>query len=380
MTSAHARVTRYLVATGWRAPAEPGPAGGLWRHPDYELLLPVPDQLVEGGLDWDRLVERLAQIEDASALDVLARLHGRLVDIANLRAANDIVIRDTIPYPAGVTMVRESWTMLRASATTSLGSRMHIRRYRAAADLIVKRARMAHTKRGSFIIPIHLALPDIHADETSPSKAKDDPFEGVDVRSAPESSERRVMRTFAEALTAIDEVALQPENEPSRDSIHDLVRAGVSHEFAGALHRVLVEEAVSEFSAAFDWAPGGGPAPAVPDRITVPAAAAERVGSLSTRLRTEAPARSREYLTGPIVGVHRDEETQAGTVTVQVSRNARLANVSVNVSRERLDEALGWMKSHETVYVESRVHRASHGLIADTRDALALLRAQHLDS
>lgn len=380
MTSAHTRVTRYLSATGWLAPVEPGPAGGLWRHPESELLLPVPNQLVEGGLDWDRLVERLAQVERADLVDVLGRLDGRLADIANLRAANDIVIRDTIPYSAGVTMVRESWTMLRASATTSLGSKMHIRRYRAAGDLIVEKARMAHTKRGSFIIPIHLPLPTVDLTETGDAPHEQDPLEGMNVRRAPESSERRVMRTFAEALAAVDQLVVQPEKEPARDSIHDLVRAGISHEFAGALHRVLAEEAVSEFSAAFEWAAGAGPAPAVPARIAVPAAATERVKLLSTRLRVEAPARSREYLTGPIVGVHRDQETQAGTVTVQVSRNARLSNVTVNVSRERLDEALSWMKNHETVYVESRVHRASQGLVAETRDALALLRSQHLGS
>lgn len=374
MTTTHERVVRYLIASGWLRPAETGPAGGLWRHPQSDLLLPVPHQLAIGGLDWERLVERLAQVEEADVPDVLARLEGRLVDIANLRAANDIVISDTIPYSAGVTMVRESWTMLRASATTSFGARSHIRRYRASADQIIETARMAHTKRGSFIIPIHLPLPEPPA----APKEQSDALEGTDFQVTPESQERRVMRTFAESLAAIDTVAVQPEKEPTSDDIHDLVRAGVSHEFMASLHRLLGEEAISEFSAAFEWASGGGPPPRDIDEVAVPAAARERIKNLSMKLKTEAPARNTEYLTGPIVGVHRDEETQAGTVTVQVSRNARLANVTVNVSRERLSQALDWMKAHETMVVESRVHRASYGLMADARDSVAPIKSHQL--
>src|SRR6478672_6014303 len=70
------RLTRYLNATGWLVPTDHGPAGGLWRHPHSELLLPVPNDLVEDGIDWQRLVERLALVEEAAITDVLARIDG----------------------------------------------------------------------------------------------------------------------------------------------------------------------------------------------------------------------------------------------------------------------------------------------------------------
>jgi hypothetical protein len=372
VTSAHDRLTRYLAATGWLAPEQPGNAGGLWRHPQSDLLLPVPTRLVDGGLDWDRLVERVAQVEDASPVEVVARIDARLVDVANLRAANDIVIRDTIPYHAGVTMVRESYGMLRAVATTSLGPRAHIRgRYRRHADEIAERARMAHTKRGSFIIPIHIPIPEpAPVSDTLPS----DEF-----WVAPESEERRVMRTFAQAIAAVDELAVRPEREPSGDAIHELIRAGVSHEFGAALQRVLAEEAISEFSATFVWAAGVPAPPSAPATVSVPSAAAERVRMVALKLKSEAASRRTEYLTGPIVGVHRDPETQAGTVIVQATRNARLANISVNISPEVVDSALDWMKARETMSIESKVHRTSHGLIADRRDSVTPMRSQQLD-
>ena len=368
------KVVRYLIGTGWIAPTSPGEAGGLWRHPQSQFLLPVPNGLVEGGTDWQRLVERLALVEEAEVPDVLARLDGRLVDIANLRAANDIVITDTIPFNAGVTLVREGWTMLRSSATTSLGPRPYIRKYRPAGDEIIELARMAHSKRGSFIIPIHLPIPE----PKRPSAEDAEPvFEGFETE-IPESEQRRVMRTFAESLAALDEVAIRPEKEPTTDGVLDLIRAGVSHQFANALHRVLDEESVSEFSASFEWAPSGGPAPSSPRRVTVSSAARERVSIVAKKLKAPPAQRITEELSGPIIRVERHTDTEAGVVTVQAVRAGRVAHVNVNVSAARLDEALVWMRSRETVVVQSRVHRISTGLIADSSDAVYPLKSRRL--
>lgn len=366
------RLLQYLGRTGWVAPEQEGISGGLWEHPSSRLALPVPKTLVEGGLDWEAVVRRLARVLNLEISELAAMLEGRLADIANLRAANDIVIHDTIPYAAAVVLVRESWTMLRCSATTSLGARGHIQRFRKTADDIVENARMAHTKRGSFVIPIHLPLPDYEVQEI------EDDLLGSEMTVAPESRERRVMRTFAESLVALDTVAVRPEAEPSRDTIHDLVRAGVSHEFSASLHRILKQEAVAEFSASFLWAGGFGPAPATPDVVTFPAAASERVKRVADQLKTVTASRRHEYLTGPILGVQRDDLDQAGIVTVQVSRNARSAHVIVNVSRERLDEALDWMKARSTVVIDSRVHRTSLGLVAESKDAVIPLAAYQL--
>lgn len=371
MSTAHERLTGYLRSTGWIPPAEEGPVGGLWRHARSEAVLPVPHELVEESYDWPRIIEQIAGSEGLKVREVLARIEARLLDVVNLRAANDIVIRDTIPYSAGVTLIRESWTLLRAAATTSLGTKAHIRgNYRTRADEIIEKARMAHTKRGSFIIPIHLALPE--------PEPLDDGLFPVDFQATPESEERRVIRTFAQALSTIDEIAIRPEKEPTRDAISDLVRAGVSHEFSAALQRVLQEQAVAEFSATFEWASAVPAPPGAPSNVSVPASAQERIKRVAQRLRSEPPERQTEYLTGPIVSVHRDPATHDGDVTVQASRGGRLAHVTVNVSPDVLDRVLDWMKAREVVYVESKVHKTNRGLFAERRNAIAPLNIQRL--
>jgi hypothetical protein len=226
---------------------------------------------------------------------------------------------------------------------------------------------MAHTQQGSFIVPIYLPLSDV-AEPEQPT---------LELEAPPEPQERRVMRTLAESLAAFSRVVVDPESEPKGKDILGLVTSGVSTEFATALHNVISQQAVAEFSASFAWAPAGGPPPAVPAQTTIPAAVAPRVERVARRLRETMPRRSTELLTGPIVEVHRNDD-ESGSVVIQTIRNAHQALVRVNVSPQRLDEALVWMRRRETVLIRGRVRRISSGLACDKRDAIHLLRATQL--
>ncbi|MEJ7743206.1 MAG: hypothetical protein WKF73_11995 [Nocardioidaceae bacterium] len=96
-------------------------------------------------------------------------------------------------------------------------------------------------------------------------------------------------------------------------------------------------------------------------------------------MKTAGNKRQIEVLTGPVVGVHRADDDNSGVVTIQTVRNARVAHVTVNVSRQRLYEALDWMKNRETVMVEGRV--AARRLRASRRTVeygVTLLRAHQL--
>jgi hypothetical protein len=366
-TAVHDRLVQYLSAKGWLPPEEIGQVGGLWRHPDSDYLLPVPNDLDSEGIDWRVITERLAMVENVSVADVIERLTGPLIDVANLRAANDIVIRDTIPYTAGVTLVQSSWTMLRASATTSLGAKANIRNYRKSADGLITAARMAHTRRGSFIIPILLPIPEPKPDE---KKKKVPPLPGMDGATyEAEPMERRVMRTFAEALAAIDVLTVQPEKEPRPSTDHELIRAGVSHQLIGALHRVLTETSVSEFSAKFEWAPVGPPPKGLRE-VTIPAAASERIKVVANRLKTSQTPRIEEVFSGPIRGVVLDTDSDTGVITVQTIRNGHAASVSVRASAELMHEAWQWARERKTVVVNSTVRRTSDGLMADKDNAV----------
>lgn len=368
MTDIRSSLVAYLSATGWE-PSDRGASGELWKHADYRYGVPVPSELDEESPDWELIVGRLAMVEDTTSEEMERRVRGRLIDVANLRAANDIVIEDTIPLTAGVSMVRDSWVMLRSCATTSLGVRAHIAgNYRRAGDELIDLARMAHTRRGSFIIPIYMPVP---APERQPGQ-----IAGLET-APPEQRERRVMRTFAESLSII-EALVQPEPEPTANDVQDLIRAGVSHEFAAGLTRILRNESVAMFSAEFEWAAAAGPVPKTATSVAIPSAAAPRIERISRRLKSEKPARGVEMLTGPVIGVQRNDDDTGGVVTIQTVRATHQCHVSVNVSRERLDQALDWMKDRSTALVTGQVHRTGASLFADRRDGIGLLTDSQL--
>jgi hypothetical protein len=361
----------FLKSHGWEAPKQPGPEGGLWRKEGSRFAVPVPRKLDDHGPEWELVLDRVGLVEGLPAPDVGRRIRGRLLDVANLRAAKDVVIEDSIPFGAGASMMRESWLMLRSCATTSLGARPHIAgNYRKTGDEIVELARMAHTRKGSFIIPIFMPI-------TEPDEQPDQ-IAGMET-APPEPYERRVMRTFAESLSIVESV-VEAEREPKADDLQDMIRAGVSHEFTAGLHRILKNDSVAEFTADFEWASGAGPVPSTPRRIGISAEAGPRVERVSRRLRSEKSTRGVEMLTGPIVAVQRDDEDTGGVVTIQTVRGARPCHVSVNVSRKRLDQALDWMKQRSTALVTGHVRHAGPTLFSDSRDGIGLLAHEQLYS
>lgn len=361
-------LTLYLSRHGWESPRDPGPAGRLWDHPGTDLSVAIPIEVQEGSLDWRSITERLAEVEHITEEQVVADVILMSTDVANLCAANDLVITDTIPYEAGVSMMQGAWRMFRACATTSIRPRSQIRsNYNRRADEIAETARLAHTKRGSFIIP--LLLPVSEPPEVD---------QGLVESAPPEAIERRVMRTFAEALAKVEQVVVHPDREAPANDVTELVFSGVSAEFATALHHVLTEKAVAEFSATFQWAPVAGPQPEGLSTVSIPAAAAPLVESLAKRLRKAPAGTGVEVLTGPIVGAYRDPD-RGGTVTVDTMRNSRSAHVSAKMTEdEPFDQALEWMRRRTTVALEGRITREGGGLFSDRANGVQPLSARQL--
>jgi hypothetical protein len=362
-------VTLYMRKTGWLQPESPGARGELWEHEPSGLSLPVPFKVSEGSLDWLGIAERLAQVEHTSALDIQAKVLRMSTDIANLRAANDVVIHDSIPYEAAATILRSSWTMLRSCSTTSMRVTPYIRgNYNRRADEVVRTARMAHTRKGSFIIPVVMPVND--AVEIDPGMLEGGMAE-------PEPVERRVMRTFAESLSKIFSAVVEPAREPRAEDIASLVRSGVTAEFASALHSILAEEAVAQFGATFEWSPLGGRAPEGIREIAIPGEAAPLLDRLAGRLRDAPRSPSTEVLTGPIHAISRDEP--GGVVTIDTMRNSRPSKVSVRATTDLLlDEAIDWMKRRVTVVVTGRIVRRGSDQFAEQDDSITTLAATHL--
>ena len=345
------RVRRYLRRTGWE-PGETGPVGALWRR--GEFVVAVPRELAQGTVEWRATLERVAGAEGRVATDVALDLELELVDVAQLRAANDIVIRGSIPLAAGVSLVSSAWSMLRASATTSQRLRPQIGgNFSKVGDEIVEEARLGHTREGSYVIPVLMRL-----DEAPPTPPDQPPILGLDAESAAgEPPQRRVMRTFAQALGAVERVIVTPERSPTAEDLNALVYAGGSRELLTAVHRVLSEQAVGEFSASFSWAGAIPASEQVPREVTLPSEAAHRIDLAARALRQTRVSRG-ETLTGLVVQLRDDPKEIFGEMLLQTVRQGRAVEVRIRVRDEERQRAHDWMRDHRTILCEGTIRRS----------------------
>jgi hypothetical protein len=341
---------RYLRRTGWQI-GEPGPSGALWRRDG--AVVAVPREVVVGSLEWHGLVERVASVERRRPDEVALGVERELTDVAHLRAANDIVIHGSIPLQAGVSLVSSAWSMLRASATTAQRLRSQIGgNFSKIGDEIIEDARLGHTQEGSYVIPVLMRHED-----PKPSLPGQTPILGLDAQSAPgETPQRRVMRTFAQALDAVNRVIVKPEHTPTVGALDAFVVAGGSRELLTAVHRVLSDESVGEFQASFSWA-GSVPTPGrIPREVTLPSEASTRIESAARALR-QSKVSPGEMVTGVVVQLRDDTKEPFGELALQTVRSGRQVEVIVRVQGVERVRAHDWMRDHSTIVCQGRVRR-----------------------
>lgn len=353
----------YLSRAGW-VQQEPGVAGALWTltqpaagmYGENENLptLAVPSTISLGSTELRGLTERLAAYEQRKSEQVASEIEHFYIDVMRFRAANDYVISGTIPLTAGVDLVHSAYSMMRASATTACQPKSHIAGgFSLLGDKIIEDARLGQTEEGSYIVPVLLPLTEPAAEEQVDLWG-DEP--GTVERVALEPPERRVTRTLAQALTAVERLVVDPAREPQTSVIAPLVAAGASRELIVAAKRVLEDPAVAVFEAAFDWA-GAAPAPAsVPKSVIFPQAANPLLERASRLLR----ASRRDpwvQMTGPIVEVRHVPNDPFGSVVLQTVRRGRPVEVRVALSAAKLDPVHDWMCTSRTIVVAGQVQR-----------------------
>lgn len=355
----------WMLQHGWSEVSE-GAAGWMWKNSaakeDARKIAIVRD-LANDSVAFNGVVQRLAAAHGTSKVEVERALRMWGTDVTMLRAANDIVITDTIPLAAGAVMVESARLMYRCSATAAIRLRPEIGGgYSKIGDELSNAVRMGHTERGSYLIPVYVKL-----SEPKDVVDSEQPFEGWERESnkaieTVESAERRMTRTFAQAMQAIHDHVLTPERLPKADEVMGLVSAGVTREFVSAIARVLAETAVAEFETRFEWAPSQpGPA-SMAKSVSIPAAAEEKLTE-TVRILKQSKRREFNVMTGPIVTVSKFPGDPNVYATIKTVRGGHPCNVSAFLPGIPLKTVTAWMTSGETVQLQGVVERQGGGLV-----------------
>ncbi|MCO7192561.1 hypothetical protein [Pseudonocardia sp. McavD-2-B] len=290
---------------------------------------------------------QLAQINQKQQADLAAEVKYYATDVTDFRAANDQLDLESIPLSTALAIIGNVKRVLRTCGTTAFRTQGDLKgHYNRTGDGVANAARMAHTKQGSFIIPVLVRL--------SLEPRADTSRHLIDV-GPPEAVERRVTRTMAEALRAVEKTVVEPGTEPTADRLHTAIEMGVSKELCVALHNLLNESVVGELDTTFNWAPAATPPATAPRRVTIPAESRDLIQMAAKKLKNVRVETSRT-MTGPIVGLRHTPQAPYGEITISTIRDGRQAEVTVRLPYEGYYRpAIEWHRDRRVLIVEGFV-------------------------
>jgi hypothetical protein len=330
-------VISYLRRQGW-SPGQPGQFGELWTSAqDSDSRLAVPFKLQVDSREFLALAAGLAREEQRSPGDVAGAIEHEFLDLQAYRIGDTYVLEDRVLLDSAAIVLDSARKLIRAAANTARKPRAYIAsNFSKTADEVAQKARLAHTRRGSFVLPI--VMP-IEPPEFLPNQILD---EATEVKL--ESTERRTTRTLATALAALDQIAVRPDKEPGRAELEYLVEVGVSKELVTAVRAIAGDAGVHAFETRFQWAPGVGSPPGLPERVIISDEASTLLGRVEQQLRTARP-RPEESISGQIVQIRQVPGEPRGEVTIRTIRNGKMAEVRVSTTPDVTRDATDWFKA-----------------------------------
>jgi hypothetical protein len=340
-------VASYLARRGW-TPGEPGRFGELWtRAEDQGPRLAVPFSLRADSREFAAVVVGLARDEARAESIVAQDIEQEFLDVQAYRIANSYVLEDRVLLDSAATVLDSARKLIRAAANTARKPRAYIATsFSAPADEIARKARLSHTRRGSFVLPV--VMP-IEPPEFLPNQILD-----VQTDVKLESTERRTTRTLATALAALDNIAVRPDKEPSLAELEYLVEVGVSKELVTAVRAISAQGGVHAFETKFEWAPGVGTPPGLPERIVIPDDANALLSRVERQLKVTRP-RADESISGQIVQIRQVPGEPTGEVTIRTIRHGKMAEIRIATAPDVTREATDWFKAGRAVLAHGAI-------------------------
>jgi hypothetical protein len=190
---------------------------------------------------------------------------------------------------------------------------------------------MAHTRPGSFVVPIVSPVGMLQ-----PLDAGAEPTLDFDAERS--FFPRRVIGTLAEALKVLHELAATSHSRHSGSTLTDAVMAGLSADLCLSVGSVLEDNSLGDIDVGFRWALTAKPPTRPIHRLSFPAEASEEVKRVGEELRDTVTV-SERVLYGYVSSLARDPEDEEGTVTMKALIGRKERRVKLVLNREQYHTA-----------------------------------------
>jgi hypothetical protein len=338
----------YLRSTGWRAAESPTSRASVWNREDFEVDVPLSDQLKDFALRMSEVMATLSVAENRSQLEILRDLAEASADIVRVRALCTEYADGSVPISRGVDLIAHAKDMMMAAACAAVRHQAYFptRKPVAAVDYM-SRLRMGQTERGSFVATIVSRVPPIL---TGPESGRlfpdtDDPFE------------RRVVATLARALESAQCAAIEAASTGSSEPFFEAVRCGVTANLCSALAGMsdcvsADEEIVLDVS----WSRNRPMREDVASRVVFSGDTMPVIEEAARILRENSPLEQFE-LHGMVVGAHREPNSEIGDVSVLTFMDDRPRRIKIRLQPGPYGEALDAHENRKPVVCYGRLTR-----------------------
>jgi hypothetical protein len=351
-------VALYLAAHGWRTVDERPGLFSLWTHPESatsRALAPSSQNLGDYALRIQQLLESLERFENRSQAEILSDLFMPYSDVFRVRHTADGWPSDTIFLDAAAELVFNARRLVLAAASAAARRQAtYAPRKPESAESYIKRVRMGHTERGSFVITI-----------ISPIFISGSLFQD---REQPEPFERRVTRTLFEAVDAAIVAALESERLQDLSPFKGTLEKGVSANLCDALVGLEEKTGAVDVDLSMAWAPGRDlPIPNVPNTIRVPSKALPALKEASRELKDAGS--EAVLLRGAIIHLHsewklqRSDSATASEITVAGYIDGDVRKVNVTLPMDDYLRAVEAHKNGQLVRMRGLMERAGRSWV-----------------
>lgn len=339
-------VASWLASHDWQRTAKSTQRPVLWTSGNREILQPTLLNANDYELRNSQMLRYLALWSDRSVEALAEEMIHEGSDVSEWRVDGRHDRDYSVPLEDGLTLVQSVRNAFVAAANATIQRRGYFGHstLRAAREH-ARAVRMGQTRRGSYIVPIISRVPGV-------TEQADERQGRLDVEVSAQPFVRKVMAQLADALTAVHDLAVQMDHEPSLRELNERIGDGVSHELCSALDSALGAESLGDIDVSFSWARRAVTHPSV-HRVEFPKSARPIISNMAKSLRG-SDVIAEQVLSGLVWITKYTAGDTEGSIKVRAQIGTQIRTVMVPLGREQIHEAYAAAAEDKPIFVREQ--------------------------
>lgn len=357
----------YLAANGWLSEPSASPFAKIWYRPDHvneatDLIVPTQDDVADFRVRISEVFRTLQQIESRPEELIARDVIRSSCDVIRLRRPLVETQEDSILLTDGAELIRNALKMLTSAACSTVSPRPVIpaRRPALASDYI-NNIRMGHTERGSFVLTIISKV----APQLTPG--------APGLLEYLEPFPRKVTQSLCRSLNALQEASRESAKTEDFSPFLERVNDGITAGLCEAIKDMVASEAgEAEIGVSVSWAPSAPIQGESSQRFEFHPSIAPILRRAADFLRQSEPQED-IFLTGVVVGLHREEGSEDGRVTIACVIDGSVKQLQVQLGMSDYSTAIDAHSSRNGVAFRADVIRNGRSFIAESIQGFRLV-------